>query len=352
MGTLTAYMSLQKPTLGGDSGTWDDQLNDSFELIDAHNHTTGKGVKVPTAGININADLAFSNYSAYQISAVAFVTNLSFSTYTKCLWVKTDNELYWRSSAGVDVKITSGATLNTALIGGIGGDYGAASASVYYDDTADTYRFLSAAPLPNVWSSVSCGDIDLYEKASGISTRVRLSSPTALAASYALTFPAALPSGSRPLSYSSTDGALRFGHDDIERSYSPISVQLGAGGGWSIPFSVTAFDLGYISSTASGYCAIPIVVDVGERLKSVKIMNYGDGAVDLTINVYKMASDGTLSDIASAAAITDVPASWQDSTIDVTDTTCASGDHYYIRIHANAANARIGAVRTVLDYPA
>lgn len=193
MGTTTANMGLSKPTLGGDAGTWDDQNNATIDKVDAHRHVPGEGVAVPTAGLNINADLTFAGNALTNVKAMAFATQASY-TVSKSLWVKTsDNELYWRNGSGIDVKMTSGGTLNVASVGGIVGDYAAVGAAVYYDDTAQAYRFLEAAPLPNSWSRVQCGDLDLYEHASGISNRVRIASPTGLAASYAITLPAALP---------------------------------------------------------------------------------------------------------------------------------------------------------------
>ena len=38
--------------------------------------------------------------------------------------------------------MTSGGTLNISIVGGILGDYAAAAAAVYYDDSAQAYRFL------------------------------------------------------------------------------------------------------------------------------------------------------------------------------------------------------------------
>lgn len=194
MGTTTANMSLQKPTLERDPGTWDDQINASLEILDAHTHGPGSGVQLAADGLNITTDLTLHGTAALIASkAIAFETQASYTTIHS-LWVKTsDGELYWRNGSGTDVKMTSGGTLNIAIVGGIVGDYASASAAVYYDDAAQAYRFLEAAPLPNSWSRVQCGDLDLYQHASGIANRVRLSSPAALAASYDLTLPAALP---------------------------------------------------------------------------------------------------------------------------------------------------------------
>ena len=92
--------------------------------------------------------------------------------------------------------------------GGIAGDYIAASAQVYYDDANKTYRFLEAAP-PNNWSYIACGGVDLYQQGLGITNRVRLSSPNALAASYECVFPAGLPADTSLIQITSA-GVMTF----------------------------------------------------------------------------------------------------------------------------------------------
>ena len=209
MSSTTLNMSLVKPSLAGDPGTWDDSLNASLDLLDVHDHSVGRGVKVTQAGLNLTADLTVAGNAAINLKAASFTAQSSY-TVARSLFVSSgDNELYWRTNAGVNVKVTSGTSLNLSLVGGIAGDYAAAGASLYYDDANQTYRFLEAAPSPNSWSRVAAGDIDLYEHASGITNRVRLQSPSALAASYAVTFPAALP-GSTLLQQVSATGVTTW----------------------------------------------------------------------------------------------------------------------------------------------
>ena len=58
--TTLPMMGLDLPVRGAPgSGVWDDTLDADLALIDSHNHSTGQGTAVPTAGININADLTF-----------------------------------------------------------------------------------------------------------------------------------------------------------------------------------------------------------------------------------------------------------------------------------------------------
>lgn len=199
MSTTLPNMSLVQPTPGGDSGTWDDTLNSDLALVDAHDHSTGKGVRVPVAGININADLSLgSSWGLTNAQRIMFASTAS-SANNLALFVSngsgglTANELYWKSNAGTNVKVTNAGALNvSAFTGGIGGDYTSVSAEVAYDDANDRYTFEQGASTN--WARIACGDLDLYETGTTDSVRVRLSAPSALGSSYTITFPTAVPS--------------------------------------------------------------------------------------------------------------------------------------------------------------
>ena len=68
----TIYMILTLPTEGASTDVWDTLLNAALTTIDAHDHTTGKGAKVPTAGINVNADLTLNSYRCTSANGIAF----------------------------------------------------------------------------------------------------------------------------------------------------------------------------------------------------------------------------------------------------------------------------------------
>lgn len=198
--TTTPNMSLVLPTPGGDIGTWDDELNAALTLVDGHDHTSGKGPRVPVSGLNINADLSLASHSLTNIFSADFALVAAPSSGARRIfWNTADNEMYIRTNAGVNIKVTSGAGLNLAAIGGIVGDYGSIGAEVAYDDANDRYTFKQqTAASVRQWARLDASDLDIYEyKAAGVgvvpSNRVRLSSPAALAASYAMLFPAALP---------------------------------------------------------------------------------------------------------------------------------------------------------------
>jgi hypothetical protein len=180
------------PLVDGDAGSWDDELNAAFGIIDEHDHAPGAGVQIPTVGININANLPMNGYGLTALSKLAF-SQIAPPAGARTLYTSNvDNELYWLSNAGAAVKITSGAGLNLSLIGGIVGDYAAVGAEVAYDDANDRYTFKQQG-APKTWARLASGDVRLYETGTNENVYVGLKAPAALAAPYDVTWPLAAP---------------------------------------------------------------------------------------------------------------------------------------------------------------
>lgn len=210
----TPNMGLTLPTDKGSEDVWDSILDTLFGLIDSHGHTTGQGVPIVSAALRINADVSASfsgtSYAFTDLKAVDFaaVAVAAVAGYAGALFVNSaDNELYYRTTAGVNVKFTNGASLNVAgFVGGIGGDYSAVGALESYDDATSRYLFQSEGS-PRPWAGLAGGNVDIYQQAPSIVNRVRLQSPSALAASYAWVFPAAVPAATQLLTVGAA-GAL------------------------------------------------------------------------------------------------------------------------------------------------
>lgn len=206
-------MGLNLPTDHGSQDTWDVVLDAVFNTIDSHDHSPGKGVLIPAAALNINADVSWSSggtsHAITDLNAVDFravatsvVTSLAGALFLN----SADSNLWWRTVGGTNVQLTNGAALNvSAFAGGIGGDYSAVGALEIFDDATDSYWFQQQlGGGVRQYARMRCADVDLYEykanPAAGVPTnRVRLASPTSLAASYAVTWPAALPASTREL---------------------------------------------------------------------------------------------------------------------------------------------------------
>lgn len=192
--TTLPSMGIVLPTRGAPgSGLWADALDAALTLTDGHTHLPGSGVRITSAAININADLTFAGFAATHIGRLTFDSVTALAANNKSFFVSSaDNELYWRSNAGTNVKLTSGAALNVAAFtGGIGGDYTAVSAAVTFDDAGDRYTFKQNAATG--WARLACGDVRLFETGTSESVFVGLAAPAALAASFTVTMPLAAP---------------------------------------------------------------------------------------------------------------------------------------------------------------
>lgn len=198
-------MSLITPTAGGDSGTWDDKINACFALIDAHDHTSGKGAQVPVAGLDIDDDIVMGGNGLTGVGLVAFTAVTALTAGSVTIFVNAaDNELYWRTNAGTNVKLTNGTSINTTLVGGIVGDYSTVGAEVAFSDADNVYTFKDQSAPTKKWARLGSGSVRIYEYDSTESIYVELSAPAALGSTYTITFPTALPSTTSDLQISST----------------------------------------------------------------------------------------------------------------------------------------------------
>lgn len=113
----TPNMNLDLPTVSVTLGpTWATEINEALEVIDLHDHSSGKGARVPTSGLNINADLEFNNYRASELFSSQYESNssaLTGSANANSVSVTSGN-LYFTNNSGVAIQITSGGSLATS----------------------------------------------------------------------------------------------------------------------------------------------------------------------------------------------------------------------------------------------
>lgn len=306
------------PVPGDTTNVWGTALNLLLGLAENHTHEPGKGVQVPTAGLALDADLTFNSFAAIALKAAVFaeVAPAAMNTYSDALYVSsTDHNLYFRNRSAVDVQLTNGPTINMSLIGGIGGDYAAVNALLSYDDATHRYLFQQEGS-PRPWAGAAVGNVDIYEQAVGISNRVRLQSPSGLAASYAVTWPAALP-GSGSILQIDNAGLLTASntlannanltlqgtgfvkHGDWVRTVAllPQCANASGGGGVTVAGGIGG---GRVTSSCTAYLPIADALLDVEQVKTVKIKNQAVGTGNVTLDVVYL--DDTLALFSSATA--------------------------------------------------
>ena len=360
--TTLPNMGIILPTAGGDVGTWDDKLDAGLTLIDAHDHTSGKGARITPAAININANLGFGGYAITAAGQVAFTAVAALTSGSKALFVSSvDNELYWRTNTGTNVKLTSGTSLNTSLVGGIVGDYTAAGAEVAFDDAGQRYTFKrQGAPKP--WARLASGSVRIFEHNTTESVFVGLNTPAALATSYDMTFATALPASQAlvqigstgQLVYSNTlaanqsivvSGTGRYKHGDITEYLAGFAGALATG---AVAYSSANPPGPSIVIPSSTSVLIPIPMAPGQRLKAVFVYAPTPVAV-ITYTLYRAGSAvaTTMSfgspDIGCAKATLTAPIASVDD---------GFSPLHWLKIEANATGSvNIYAVARIYDHP-
>lgn len=110
----TNFLGLDLPTVSVTIGPeWATKINQALEVVDEHDHSDGKGAKIPSSGLNINSDLSFNSNSLISLQKAAFSslsTPLTGATNTNNVHVSL-GDLYYTNSSGVAVQITDGGTV-------------------------------------------------------------------------------------------------------------------------------------------------------------------------------------------------------------------------------------------------
>lgn len=110
----TSNMSLVLPAVSATLGPlWASELNTALSLVDTHDHSSGKGVKVTPAGLNINSDLAFNSNDLTTVRTVMFDAQSATLADIRAIY-SVNGDLYWNNGSGTAVQITSGASVQSS----------------------------------------------------------------------------------------------------------------------------------------------------------------------------------------------------------------------------------------------
>jgi hypothetical protein len=206
MANTTTNMGLTLNVVGiTQDPIWSNNINGDWSIIDAHDHSVGKGAQVTPAGLNINSDLSFNFNNVTSIRSwqgqnqTAF---LALPTDINCGYFVNGNFTI-NNSSGTPVQITSGAGLNIASLGTIGGDFGGLNpAAVTYSNVTKNFAFTQS---PNTPASLSVNSVAFgYPSASP--QFVTLGAP-ATVSSYTITLPAAVAASASVMTFDTSGNA-------------------------------------------------------------------------------------------------------------------------------------------------
>jgi hypothetical protein len=183
-----------------DGPEWAQQVADDLSLIDEHDHTASHGVRIPTAGLNINADLTMGEFNLVEIRTLRLVDQVSTPSEGTDLSIvySKNGELAYRDASGNEVVITD----NGSVAGAVGNITGlVAPASASYSSGTKTITFSQDTAKP---AKLNISDIALYEFNNATANPITIKSPASLASPYSLTLLGTLPAASGLMTISPT----------------------------------------------------------------------------------------------------------------------------------------------------
>lgn len=110
---MTLEIGVPGSTVGPD---WAELIERNKDDIDAHDHTSTKGVKVPSAGINHNDEEDFGDHGILNARVVQLASRSSTPSDNAVLYRDSSGDLFWRTSGGANVQITSGSSIAASTL--------------------------------------------------------------------------------------------------------------------------------------------------------------------------------------------------------------------------------------------
>lgn len=212
--TTTPDMNLTLPIPLSEPGpAWASEINTALTVIDAHDHSIGKGVPITPAGMNITANLTFNGFQAIAVGAVVMALQSADPTSNLSAYVK-GADLYYKDGNGNVVRITSGGAV-AGTPGSIANLVSPASAS--FISLSGTFQFQQNT---NVAGNGDFGTMVLrypgsYPTPSG-TNYIALQVPASIGAGYAVTLPGAPPVTNTAFVTMDTAGTLGNGISTVQ----------------------------------------------------------------------------------------------------------------------------------------
>lgn len=201
--STTPNMSMVVPEVLITTGpTYATQVNTALDVLDAHDHSPGKGVRITPSGLNINSDLTFNNNSATNLKSLVLAAQTSAANGAI---YRNGDDLYYKRGDGTIVQITTSGGVNVSGVGGITGL--AAPASATYTSASSTFAYFSNA---TTFAKTATGDLQIYSRAgSSLTVQAVTLKADATVSAYDITFPLAAP-GANQLMRHAASGAGAF----------------------------------------------------------------------------------------------------------------------------------------------
>jgi hypothetical protein len=188
MSTPNMGLTQSTPLVTG-GPAWAAGIEANLLLIDQHDHTSGKGLPITQAAINITDDFDFGGFAGISLLSTKYESqSSSFSSSEQNAVYVVNGNLYYNNGTGTAVQITSGSSLNVSGVGGITGMSGT-TAALTYAVGSTVFIFTQDA---GITADIDAGAITLRQNVAA-AHGIRVKSPNSLAGDYDVTLFAALP---------------------------------------------------------------------------------------------------------------------------------------------------------------
>lgn len=209
------------------------EINTSFETIDSHNHTSGEGAPVPTAGLNINANLTFNGHGAYGVSYTTYASYTVSPTLTTSVYV-INGELAYKDGNGTEVVITNNGSIAGAS-GTITGLVSPASAS--FSSITDTFVFSNNTAQGG---KIAGSDYIMYKFGDTSGQSLTHKWAPASPASYTIQYPDTAPTTNDSVAKTTTAGIQTFNAYGIVPIGGIVAIASNLTGSFPIPTTGTS----------------------------------------------------------------------------------------------------------------
>lgn len=181
---ISPNMNLPIPVVGVDPGPdWANNVNASLSAIDGHSHTTGQGVPITPAAININTDLLMNGNNLTTARSVRFTSQAAVFTAPAdigCLY-EVLGDLYYNDGSGNPIRFTQSGS----IVGAAGTITGLPSGTASASFAGGTFTFQRATATG---ANIDGASYILRNNSAG-SFGLTLAPPNAMAADTTITLP-------------------------------------------------------------------------------------------------------------------------------------------------------------------
>lgn len=269
-------MQLQIPIVGITIGPeYANDVNNSLNLVDSHDHTFGKGVPITTNALNINADLTLNTFNLISTNTVRFVQRTStipnVAPNQGCIYIA-NGDFYVNDALGHNpIQITSGGAVN-ATTSGISNP----PASATFISSQLVVNSNVTTPANIVMASAILGNLIP-------STNTYTVSPPTLGANYVVTMPLPpTPNGTTAALIMDWTGAITASVPQYQ-AFVPTGVVFPFSGGSSIPAGFLLADGSAVSRSLypnlnTLYSGLGYPYGSGDGLNTFNVPNLTDRA--------------------------------------------------------------------------